>query len=732
MAGNEQNPLEPIESAIDRTASAANRAASQLAGFAGGSLSTNPQLDVFANSLGAAGKVLNYFSNNLAVLRQLSGFGVDFGMDMSLMTNSLAGAREDINVFMKRVSDSGDSLMMFNGTINEGARYYLDAQKQFYFTVTQAGLEATEASKRLLRLGMTTQEINDTFLSFDAMMNYRRRGEMMTVDQRNQAAAEFTESLIELGRLTGRQADELAAEMAAQLREGDIAAFLPDLREGIRIPFQQSIEMMEEIAPEMRDLTKDILIRGRPLEDMREVYAMMPDTVDALHRARMYLLSGQTEAYQREMDRAAITAARETQNSSTRFLAQQGSATGLTNKMMELVGNSSTGFAEFLRQAADEMGVNARDAQGNAAVMARARELQQAEIERLANRPRDPNDPRTVTETLINAENALGAMAVGIQQDMRDIYTTLGGSAQEFSTWLASNARAASDSAIDFARNTLGVILGNISFSGSDFNEAANTMRNAMGVFQATGMTDEQTEMRELLNTMSELQQNGSPIPQEMQDRANELLALARTASSSHIYNDATVTMNNPVVNPNFLPQPDGNGQSIGTLGNYGRLFKDFGTETLVPLHGVEAVLTPEQVANLVENSARGALSASESLMNSGLQRAAANPAISNALTAITSRTSSLQGMLNTLRSDILQGNQNGSTATTNELVAALQGMSMENLPRQLRQALEEALNGSLKEPIEQLVAISRQSTDFQERTYKNTRGIHKDYLRGA
>ena len=716
-----------MQEAIDATTASARRAASEIAGFAGGLLSTNPQLDVFADRLGTAGGILSYFSNNLAVLRELSGFGVDFGMDMSLMTNSLAGAREDINVFMKRVSESGDSLMMFNGTINEGAQFFLDAQRQFYYTATG---EISEASLRLQRLGMTTQEINDTFLSFDAIMNYRRRGEMMSIDQRNQAAAEFTESLIELGRLTGRQADELAAEMAAQLREGDIAAFLPDLAQGIRAPFQESIEMMEEISPEMRDLTKDVLIRGRPLQDMREVYAMMPETVTALHRARMFLLSGQTDAYEAEMDRAAISAAREVQNSNTRLLAQQGDATGLTRRMMELVGNSSMGFAEFLRQAADEMGVSANDAQGNAAVMARARELQQAELERLANRPTNENDPRSATEALIQAENALATMAVTIQQDMRSIYTTLGSSASEFSTWLADNAGDAAATAIDFARNGLSFLLGELNFGGSEFSESAALLQNAIATLTLGGRTDEAFELRTILNDMSAMNQNNQDIPQEMQDRARELLAQARAVSSQHVYNDANVTMHNPNVNPALLPEGDRN--NIGTLGNYGSLFRDFGSETLVPLHGIEAVLTPRQVGSLVENSARGALSASENMINRGLQQVAANPAIANAIQNVTSRTASLQGMLNTLRSDILQSNQSGASAASSELTSALQGMSMENLPRQLRTALEEALNGSLKEPIEQLIAITRQSTDFQERTYKNTKGISRDYLRGA
>ena len=49
-----------------------------------------------------------------------------------------------------------------------------------------------------------------------------------------------------------------------------------------------------------------------------------------------------------------------------------------------------------------------------------------------------------------------------------------------------------------------------------------------------------------------------------------------------------------------------------------GSLFKDFGEGTFQPLHGLEAVTKPEQMAAIVANSAKGALQAAESAMGGG------------------------------------------------------------------------------------------------------------------
>lgn len=56
--------------------------------------------------------------------------------------------------------------------------------------------------------------------------------------------------------------------------------------------------------------------------------------------------------------------------------------------------------------------------------------------------------------------------------------------------------------------------------------------------------------------------------------------------------------------------------RETGTLGGAGRLFENFGKEQLVKLHGVESVTTPDQMAGIVEQSARGGMNAFANVFN--------------------------------------------------------------------------------------------------------------------
>jgi len=46
----------------------------------------------------------------------------------------------------------------------------------------------------------------------------------------------------------------------------------------------------------------------------------------------------------------------------------------------------------------------------------------------------------------------------------------------------------------------------------------------------------------------------------------------------------------------------------FGSLGTSGKLFENWGSGTIAELHGLEAVVTPEQMSDIVKNAASGAI----------------------------------------------------------------------------------------------------------------------------
>ena len=147
---------------------------------------------------------------------------------------------------------------------------------------------------------------------------------------------------------------------------------------------------------------------------------------------------------------------------------------------------------------------------------------------------------------------------------------------------------------------------------------------------------------------------------------------------------------------------------STGTMGQEGKLFQNFGRETLAKLHGLEAVVTPDQMQAIVSQSALGAVQGMSSAMNESRN---------------TSTT--LQGMLNTIRTipaQVQQPEQIQNETNIEEM--------MNNLTRQIRAPLEEAMKSTLVPKLEQLVSVSTQNVEMSNKVRKGISGLDGDMLR--
>jgi hypothetical protein len=147
---------------------------------------------------------------------------------------------------------------------------------------------------------------------------------------------------------------------------------------------------------------------------------------------------------------------------------------------------------------------------------------------------------------------------------------------------------------------------------------------------------------------------------------------------------------------------------STGTMGQEGKLFQNFGRETLAKLHGLEAVVTPDQMQAIVSQSALGAVQGMSSAMNESRN---------------TSTT--LQGMLNTIRTipaQVQQPEQIQNETNIEEM--------MNNLTRQIKAPLEEAMKSTLVPKLEQLVSVSTQNVEMSNKVRKGISGLDGDMLR--
>jgi hypothetical protein len=210
------------------------------------------------------------------------------------------------------------------------------------------------------------------------------------------------------------------------------------------------------------------------------------------------------------------------------------------------------------------------------------------------------------------------------------------------------------------------------------------------------------------------------PTPENQTALADAMAASARTIEANRdvFVNGQNVTIGgfdvttfanilDDIVRRLNLDDDDAN---VGTMGLYGSLFKNFGRERKINVHGVEAITTPRQMASLMENAALGALSASAQVMDQTNAR---------------NTTGMLSGMLNTLRTTSESMSQGNNPAT--ELTSA-----MTNLPNQLRMPLEEAMNNTLVPKLEQLIGVNAEQLGTSGDIKRGLNNLQGDMLRSV
>jgi len=118
---------------------------------------------------------------------------------------------------------------------------------------------------------------------------------------------------------------------------------------------------------------------------------------------------------------------------------------------------------------------------------------------------------------------------------------------------------------------------------------------------------------------------------------------------------------------------------------------------------------------------------------NNNLGQSGVDPSTRQIMRSFTTGLTSIDGRLNTIRSNF---NDNRSLTNTNELGAEAIGeivaLALGRMPMDMRDAFETALSNTIRNPIEQLVAVNIQNAETSSKIRKGITNMSTDYLRGA
>ena len=685
-----------------------------------------------------ATKAVKGFEGYVGVLQALSRGGIHFNNQIDEMIIQAGAANMNLGDLARIAQESGEQIAQLGAGANAGLSNFLARQEKFYNEVD------TGYEQRLKRLGMTVDDINESFLRYDMLSAVNNVTERQATLNRNKRATEFAEEMDRLAKLTGMQADELAKAVEETARKGRVFAatqLLPETGvngEDIRARFTSDLAgVARAYGPAIGAFMEDMVTQGFPTPGdpaMEAINSYAPDLARTFETYNNLMKQGRSEEARGYLESARMQVER----------------LRTDRNFLEMVRVSSSGASEHARAMGEiSTQLNNSIAVSNSAIAARLREQGKAVTDEAIQAERN----RLINEAQANQQRDAQSGSARVYQGYLDTLTELQQIArvtQEITvrTIFSYMEDAIQDFADKVAALDLGQLLINATTGASNtmtgmglsrtgdsdarmFDQIATSLVTLSGQF--TGSTQQSRDLRtELLNLSQEMSSLAGTIQTDQAGIATQAQKDRRAAASARINEILNSLSTLPEAERPQLSEDilalirEGAGLNRGTMGVTGSLFKDFGTETIAALHGLEAVTTPDQMRDIVANSAAGSMEALVASYNNN-EANSVRAMLAPTIQSLTSNTSSLNGMLNTIRTQVASSNND---ASVNIDLTPLEN-AIKSLPASMKQPFEEAIN-SIKPAMDQVAANTARGAEYGERTFRNTRGISQDYMRGA
>jgi hypothetical protein len=675
--------------------------------------------------------MMGFAEGYVDVWRNLTTRGVNFSNELDTMITSVGGANLQMQDFQKIVSEQSIALLGLGGTMNRGAVSFLKMQTNF----EELGGEFEPLRKNLNSLGMGSVAIAERFAESDALDSIRNIKEGRTEGQRNRRATEYAKTLDTLSRLTGKQADALAAEMADISRKGNIFAFGQGISEEANVSLTEGMTELSQFGGIVSDMATDLITRGFINADDPNVLALnsaSPELRNALLGARDALRNGEDEVADQYFQQASAIAADLKNNQQILRMAALGGATDITRGSQEVLSQILTSGLTASQQAIASGSLLTVDDE----LITSRKQLIRDE---LAAQLAASSDGAKLLESQQEAVRQLQDAAKTLQETaVTNITKIAEASMSKLSNVMSGTPGLIADELkkqIDtFTIGGTNILTGLTDLSGPS-GQLARQVKTTTGLinslalqYSTNGDSEAAQRLSESANSLFELQRNYTNDPSDTNQLA---LQLALENAQTTITANKDIFVSGNIVNfseslTNGIKDMFGGAINIireqlgmdpirlntGTMGETGSLFKNFGSETIAALHGLEAVVTPEQMHAIVRNSALGAMEASSTVF--GQQTARNNSGV-------------LDGMLNTIRTMPAQMSQMQSNTDSNELKS-----TMTQLGTELKSSLVSALNSTLVPSVDKLVTISAQNADTSDKIRRGIGNMSNDMLRSV
>ena len=680
------------------------------------------------NALGFSklAKVFGVFEARFQTLARMTDYGASFGYNIQAMDQAALNARMSLTELANIVKDSSETLTMFGKDTSDGAIGFTNIIESMQTNVTRFG-RTTEENARLL--GYSFEGLNEAVLDYATISGLARSRERLDENARNRSMGEYLDTVDELAKLTGKQRDAISDTMVKEARQGQNIIRARQLGERGDDYMEFMGGFRAEFGDTLGDLNADMLTAGfGQTEETRKLQGVLSPLSNAMEQLRIaYEDPTSTDAQIKRMQDVVRSQAAGVSDLEVMNLAVYNRVNSTGGLLAQVITEQSSLMAQTERYR-DYVANNEKDGrqltleQARAELIQNTRDLQSGAMSKNV----DPNSPAGQFQRYISAQIDLEqGVNAAKQSALNGAYDNLTVTMNKLGTMFTDvNARLLQSSA-NFVNSFSGLLndLGDMTGTqlSQQFAQTQSTLNSlindpTVGTEASTLLMDLATATRRLDNASNSTERTTAINDlQAILNRTDELSATARVIDIDRA--EVTIT-NADLARP--IPGSE-NGTMFGSMKAYGRLFNNYGQETMQPLHGLEAVTTPAQMADIVMNAAMGGRSALAQDIVSGITSASSSTA-SNSTARIDSMLNTVSSRLRDVVTTVAQDNNTSPDTVINEF--------MNQLPKTLKTALEEAMGSSLRPSLEQLVSIGAQHAETSNKIRKGFSGISNDYMR--
>ena len=265
---NAEESIADFSGAMDRATNAAGPFVKTIFKLGDGAAKADNDLATLAgmfDKFGLAGDVVQALAGsldyNMQVFRELSQVGASFGKSLIAMREAAHAAMLPLSEFAGVVADNAMSLSALFGTTEQGIKNI----GAFSLAIRDKALK-----DGLFNLGVTTEELNEYMGTYLERQRFADQREILTAAQVADRTAKYTKQLDLLAKVTGIQRKQIDDAVKDQQKDALLQRALTGLTADQKDAANLFLGTLRNISPALADNAKILMETGVPFDEFGE------------------------------------------------------------------------------------------------------------------------------------------------------------------------------------------------------------------------------------------------------------------------------------------------------------------------------------------------------------------------------------------------------------------------------------------------------------------------------